>query len=440
MQQQVFLPKRKKGGKVIVSRLYRGRYKLDGDSKPVEVSLGVTNETAARQKLAAIVTEVEQERAGVIAPRIQREAAKQALSEILELFIRSRETLGRDHKYLTGVAQQMERLIREAGWKHARDITLDSFETWRTKQTYSPKTLNDYLTTANVFLNWMVKTERILSNPLKTVEKVSTSNYEKRTRRAVSWEQVLKLQSVSGARGIIYLVAACTGLRRGEIEKLQWRDVKLEGDKPAIHARASTTKNGRKASIPLHPEALKALEAIRPSDVNPLGLVFPDGLPRIERFRIDLELAGIPYEDGEGRIFDFHALRNTFATLLAANGASPRDTMELMRHSDMRLTTQVYTDTGHLPLRESILKISAEGKDTLQDTHETHEKRVFGVFTNKSELRLNDLSGMDPEQYVAFDSQGFIADYALRWLGGGVEQDPYEMVRGAGFEPATLAV
>ena len=36
-------------------------------------------------------------------------------------------------------------------------------------------------------------------------------------------------------------------------------------------------------------------------------------------------------------ILDFHALRHTFATMLACAGVSPRVAMELMRHSDRRL-------------------------------------------------------------------------------------------------------
>ena len=428
MHQQVFLPKRNKGDKLIVSRIYRGRYKFDGDAKPTEISLGVTDETLARQKLAAIVQEQEQEREGIIAPKIQREAAKQTLSAILEDFIKSRESLGRDHKYLMGVKQQMQCLIKEAGWKLLRNVTLDSFEKWRSQKNYSPKTLNEYLATANVFLNWMFKTGRLTTNPLRMAEKVSASNYEKRTRRAITWEQLQNLQRVSEGRGTIYIVAACTGLRRGELGKLQWRDIKLEGDRPTIHARASTTKNGRKASLPLHPYAVEAIKKLQSTEAMPLDLVFSGKLPRIERYRRDLKEAGIPYVDAEGRVFDFHALRVTFATLLASNGASPRDTMELMRHSDMRLTTQVYTDAGHLPLRSSILKLNSALQDTHIDTQNCTDL--------PKKLSFGDLEGMCPDLYEAVDIEGFRADYALNWLGGG----PSKMVRGAGFEPATPAV
>ncbi len=439
MQQQIFLPRRLKNGEVVVNRLYRGRYRLPGDSKPTEVSLGTENEAEARRKLADMVRDIEQERNGAISPRLQRETAAQAMADVVEDFIKSRERLGRDHKYLLGTERRLQRITLEAGWKQVRDITLDSFEKWRGKQSFAPKTLNDCLTTLNVFLNWMVRTGRIMTNPLKQADRVSNGDYETRVRRAVTWQQVQKLRDVAGERGPLYVLAACTGLRRGELAKLQWRDVQLEGDKPAVHARASTTKNGRKASLPLHPEAVEALRSLVKAGQEPLDKVFGH-LPRIKRYRLDLEAAGIPYTDGQGRVFDFHALRVTFATLLAKNGASARDTMELMRHSDMRLTTHVYTDAGHLPLRESILKLSADTQIDTQKGGKTHESRVSSVFDGKTTLTLDDLAGMDPEKYLAFDGQGNIADWALRLLGGGTTPDLLEMVRDAGFEPATPTV
>jgi len=61
-------------------------------------------------------------------------------------------------------------------------------------------------------------------------------------------------------------------------------------------------------------------------------------------FRKDLKAAGIPETDDEKRRVDFHSLRKSLATLLAKSGATPRTAMEVMRHTDLRLTMSVYTD------------------------------------------------------------------------------------------------
>jgi len=59
----------------------------------------------------------------------------------------------------------------------------------------------------------------------------------------------------------------------------------------------------------------------------------------------DLEAAGIDPEDhGIGKL-DFHSLRHTFGSLLAAAGVHPKVAQDLMRHSDINLTMSRYTHT-----------------------------------------------------------------------------------------------
>src|SRR5207248_10508863 len=62
-----------------------------------------------------------------------------------------------------------------------------------------------------------------------------------------------------------------------------------------------------------------------------------------DMLRIDLEAAGIPFADAEGRVADFHSLRHSYITLLQRSGVHPKLAQELARHSDIRLTMNVYT-------------------------------------------------------------------------------------------------
>lgn len=59
---------------------------------------------------------------------------------------------------------------------------------------------------------------------------------------------------------------------------------------------------------------------------------------------MDLAAAGIPYQDGQGRYFDFHSLRKCLGSFLRLAGVDPAVSMRMMRHSDIRLTMQVYND------------------------------------------------------------------------------------------------
>jgi len=87
---------------------------------------------------------------------------------------------------------------------------------------------------------------------------------------------------------------------------------------------------------------------------SPSDLVFPHGIPRACRLQKDAEANGVAYCDESGRYADFHALRYTWATFLQRNGIAQRFAMKLMRHSDIKLTSKVYTDETQLPIYDSI--------------------------------------------------------------------------------------
>ena len=51
----------------------------------------------------------------------------------------------------------------------------------------------------------------------------------------------------------------------------------------------------------------------------------------------------LKYQDSHGRFADFHSLRHTFITNLANAAVAPKTVQTLARHSDIRLTMNVYT-------------------------------------------------------------------------------------------------
>jgi hypothetical protein len=82
--------------------------------------------------------------------------------------------------------------------------------------------------------------------------------------------------------------------------------------------------------------------------------VFPAGVPSMVEFRADLKSAGIAEVDGQGRRVVFHSLRHTLATNLSRSGVAPRAAQDIMRHSEIRLTMQVYTDASMLGTADAI--------------------------------------------------------------------------------------
>jgi integrase len=365
----VYRPKRKGEGKARAKRPYRGRYRLNPRDKIKDVPLRTTDKQIAQKTLREIAQEEREERAGFIKPKKEREAAGQSLVDHVEEFISDRRLVGRDEKYVGELHRKLVRLIEECSWESARQVTVESFCAWRAKQKKTGKTLNEYLNAICGLMKWLEP--RVGANPLRFVQRVQVSGIVHRQRRAFTEDELQRLILAGGLRGVVYRIAARTGIRRGELEKIEWRDVHLDAPQPFIAVRATISKNHRHAPQPLTDDAAAALREMRSTDAKPSDRVFVDLPPRMKQFRKDLEAAGIPYVDDKREYADFHSLRKTFGTMLTLSGVGQRTVMELMRHSDMRLTAKTYTDANMLPISDAmslLTRFAVSRQDSLIDS------------------------------------------------------------------------
>ena len=68
---------------------------------------------------------------------------------------------------------------------------------------------------------------------------------------------------------------------------------------------------------------------------------------------------------GDGLIFRFHDLRHTFTSNLLSNGAAPKDVQELLGHSDVSTTMNIYAHSTWEAKRTSarlLDKVVGKGK------------------------------------------------------------------------------
>ena len=73
--------------------------------------------------------------------------------------------------------------------------------------------------------------------------------------------------------------------------------------------------------------------------------------------KADLADADIPYVDDAGRYADFHSLRHSTGSLLAASGVHPKVVQSIMRHSDINLTMSRYTHIFRGQESEAVAKL-----------------------------------------------------------------------------------
>jgi integrase len=151
---------------------------------------------------------------------------------------------------------------------------------------------------------------------------------------------------------VVYMTAAMTGLRRGELLALRWMDIDWLAQKVRVRRKYSRgkfgpTKGKRPRAVPLPTRLARELELLfqRSQWQADEDLVFGhpiSGEPLKERhlyarFKRSLERAGV-------REVRFHDLRHTFGTMMAANPrVSMRRLQEWMGHRDLK-TTLKYAD------------------------------------------------------------------------------------------------
>jgi len=240
----------------------------------------------------------------------------------------------------------------------------------------SIRTCNFYLQAARQFCRWMVRERRAWQNPLAHLQGDNPRKDPKRVRRAVSADEFRHLlkttkggpirQGLAGTeRAMLYRLASETGLRANELRSLTRGSFDLDGDEPTVTVAAAYSKHRRDDVLPLRADTTAELKAHLESKLpDARAFIVPERTAEI--LRADLVAARkewvkaartceerqkrrktdfLRYRDRSGRVFDFHALRGQFASNLAAGGVHPKVAQELLRHSTIGLTMDIYTHT-----------------------------------------------------------------------------------------------
>jgi integrase len=130
-------------------------------------------------------------------------------------------------------------------------------------------------------------------------------------------------------------LALNTGLRRGELFGLCWRDVDLP--RAVLTVRGSGTKSGHTRYIPLNTRAVEVLEQWRgnaKAAADAPVFVGEDGEPLVDVKKGWLAVVkAAKLED-----FRFHDLRHSFASKLVMAGVDLNTVRELLGHADLKMT------------------------------------------------------------------------------------------------------
>ena len=152
--------------------------------------------------------------------------------------------------------------------------------------------------------------------------------------------------------GPMYLMAAMTGMRQGELLGLRWRDVdwtarRVRVRRSFVRGEFGPPKSKRSSrSVPLADRLAGELDLLHQETLwrgdDDLVFAHPhtgkpiDRSKLLKRYKAALRAGGV-------REVRFHDLRHTFGTRMAAQGVPMRTLQEMMGHRDFK-TTLIYAD------------------------------------------------------------------------------------------------
>ena len=291
----------------------------------------------------------------------ERASGGKLLSEHLEDFQQALADKGDTAKHGGETVSKVKRIIEGCKFRAWSDISANVVSRYlsdlESTGGIGKRTRNYYLKAIKHFCRWMVKQRRASQSPLEHLDCVSVQAGDTRhSRRALEPDEIRRLLESTATqperfgmsgyeRALLYRLAIETGLRANELRSLTVASFDFRRD--TVRVESQHTKNHKEAVLPLRPDTaaeLKQFLAGKLPNVKAFGGTYKRLADKTHLLiRADLQAAGIAYVDESGRYADFHSLRHTTGSLLAASGVHPKTAQSIMRHSTIDLTMSRYT-------------------------------------------------------------------------------------------------
>ncbi|MBL8854880.1 MAG: site-specific integrase [Planctomycetaceae bacterium] len=386
----------------------------DGEGTVCEVATGCRDKQAAQSVLDDLLRRSELVKAKVLSPAQDKIADHQrkSLSDHLLAYVEHLKSRGVRADRIKTTETRMKRTAEACGWRSLSDLNVDSLEHWLGTLTeestndesrikpISAAVFNGFVESWVAFGFWCIGKrmagkrwhlngdKRLLTNPFEGMRRRDAKQDRRRVARAmteveltglldaarrrpledamtirtgpnkgelaarVSDERKAKLKRVGQERALIYKTLVLTGLRADELRTLSIADLSF-GDVPFIRLRHSNEKNRQGSTLAIRSDlAAELREWIKGRERSEKVFNVSKGILRI--MNLDLDAAGIPKVDADGCVVHIHALRHSFGTHLSLAGVAPRVAQAAMRHSDIALTMNTYTDARLLDTAEAV--------------------------------------------------------------------------------------
>lgn len=224
----------------------------------------------------------------------------------------------------------------------------------------SKRTVELVHTVLRAGLKQAVKWQMIPRNPADATEPPRPQRREMQALGPQELQRILDAAAESPIADVV-LLAAYTGMRRGEILALRWEDVDLQNkvifvqrnlvrvNQETIIKTPKTQRGSRR--IPIDDEIVSALRRLRSVSQSDWVFSRKDGSPLdpstvTHQFKRIARQAGFPS-------LRLHDLRHTYATILLTQGVQAKVVQELLGHESITTTIDTYTHVVESLQREA---------------------------------------------------------------------------------------
>lgn len=228
-----------------------------------------------------------------------------------------------------------------ARWSTVTRTTIDEYMTILTNAGYTPATINRRLSSISSVYRWFQREGKQVDNPCRYETRKKIARRQPQTIDASSIEQVITQGSEDIATAVQVMWA--TGIRTSELLQLHTWDIDYNDQSIAVRCG----KGGKDRKVFMDANTACRLQRFT---AGKQGLIW-FWSPRELRYKVWSALK--PYSKSQE--LNPRALRHTFATTMAKNGANATTIAALMGHESIK-TSQQYIDFAGVSVKEQYNK------------------------------------------------------------------------------------
>lgn len=282
---------------------------------------------------------------GINTPKKSPEMFFENFERYLETFTKSRKKPKQYRMEVSFFHNKLKKLFDDQPVAEMDPSHIEKFINWRLVQKgkkgrVSPATINNEMHILSSFFSWCIRNG--LYNKLNPCyhQRLSCNN-ERRIR--LTPDEILEIIEKSknyGGLHTVVMLALFSGMRMGEIDSIEWKDVDLPNRR--IEVRAENSKNNKHRSIPIPDPLFEHLVTLRRNANRVISIGYDCIRFRFTKLRKDFSFS----ENLTVDTLRFHDLRHVYAQMLRDASVSLDEISSYLGHSDPKITKDRYAQAG----------------------------------------------------------------------------------------------